>query len=276
MSRTAPSDGAGTIDMNGTVSFDSANAQRVDRQYSAPPLVEQRRLTLEAMALRSGQTALDIGCGPGYLTLEVARQVGAQGRVTAVDTSQPMLEIARARCSGVDQIAFHLADAAALPCPDAGIDVAAAVQVYLFVPDLDAVARELARVLRPGGRAVVVDTDWDSLVWHSSDRERMERFLALWMRRYANARVARLLPGALRRAGLNVEHAGAIPLIELDPAENTYSGSQIPEFARYMATKGGVPEAEAKAWEADLRALAARGEYFFSLNRYVFVARKPQ
>ena len=262
--------------MSTTVSFDSANAQRVERQYAAPALVEQRRRTLEAMALQPGNTALDIGCGPGYLTLEMARQVGTRGRVIAIDTSEPMLDIARARCAGLGQVEFHLANAAALPCPDASVDVAAAVQVYLFVPDLEAVARELARVLRPGGRAVVVDTDWDSLVWRSSDRERMERFLALWMRRYANARVARLLPGALRRAGLTVEHAGAIPLVELDPAENTYSGSQIHEFAHYMATKGGIPEAEAQAWEADLRALAARGDYFFSLNRYVFVARKPR
>ena len=262
--------------MKGTVSFDSANAQRVDRQYSAPPLVEQRRRTLEAMALQPGETALDIGCGPGYLTFDMARQVGVRGRVVAVDTSEPMLGIARARCADMDRIEFHLADAAALPCEEACIDVAAAVQVYLFVPDLDVVMRELVRVLRPGGRAVVVDTDWDSLVWHSSDRERMERFLALWMRRYANARVARFLPGALHCAGLEIEHADVIPLVELDPAENTYSGSQLPEFARYMATKGGVPEAEAKAWETDLRALAQRGEYFFSLNRYLFVARKPR
>jgi SAM-dependent methyltransferase len=206
----------------------------------------------------------------------MAQQVGAGGRVIAVDTSQPMLDIARARCAGVDQIEFHLADAAALPCPDASIDVAGAVQVYLFAPDLAAVVRDLVRVLRPGGRAVVVDTDWDSVVWHSSDRVRMERLLAVWMRRYANARVARLLPGTFRRAGLKVEHAGAIPLVELDPGEISYSGNQITELARYVVSKGGIPAAEANAWEEDLRALAKCGEYFFSLNRYIFAAGKPQ
>lgn len=262
--------------MNNKPSFDSAAAQRLDRQYAAPALVEQRRRTLEAMALQPGQTALDVGCGPGYLTLEMARQVGARGRVIAVDTSQPMLDIARARCAGLDQIEFHLADAAALPCPDASIDVAAAVQVYLFAPDLDVVVRDLARVLRPGGRAVVIDTDWDSVVWHSSDRDRMERLLAVWTQRYANARIPRLLPGALRRAGLKVEHAGAIPLVELDPGEVTYSGSQVTELARYVVSKGGIPAAEANAWEEDLRSLAKRGEYFFSLNRYIFVASKPR
>lgn len=261
--------------MNNIGSFDSTNAQRVDRQYAAPALVEQRRRTLEAMALQPRQTALDIGCGPGYLTLDMARQVGARGRVIAVDTSQPMLDIARARCTGQDQVDFHLADAAALPFPDASIDVAAAVQVYLFVPDLGAVMSELARVLRPGGRAVVIDTDWDSVVWHSSDRDRMERLLAAWTRRYANARVARLLPGALRRAGLEVEYASAIPLVELDPEGATYSGSQRAELARYVVSKGDISAAEANVWEDDLRSLAKRRDYFFSLNRYIFVANKP-
>jgi ubiquinone/menaquinone biosynthesis C-methylase UbiE len=262
--------------MNNIFSRDSANAQRVDRQYAAPSMVEQRRRTLQIMALQPGQTALDIGCGPGYLTLEMARQVGAHGRVIAVDTSQPMLDIARARCAGLDQIEFHLADAASLPCPDASIDVAAAVQVYLFALDLDVMVNDLARVLRLGGRAVVIDTDWDSVVWHSSNRDRMEQLLAVWMQRYANARVARLLPGTLRRAGLKIEYADAIPFVELDPGENTYSGSQVTELARYVVSKGCIPGAEANAWEEDLHSLAKRGEYFFSLNRYVFVASKPR
>jgi len=262
--------------MSKVASFDSTNAQRLDRQYAAPSMVEQRRRTLVAMELQLGQRALDIGCGPGYLTLDMARQVGTRGRAIGVDTSQPMLDIARARCAGLEQIEFRLADATALPFPDASFDVAAAVQVYLFAPDLDVVVRELARTLRPGGRAVIVDTDWDSVVWHSSDRDRMERLLAVWTRRYVNARLARLVPGALRRAGLNVVQADAIALVELEPGANSYSGSQCTELARYVVSNGGVPADEASAWEADLRSLAARGEYFFSLNRYVFVANKPR
>lgn len=262
--------------MSDRASFDEASAQRLDRQYAAPALVAQRRRALDAMALHAGQTALDIGCGPGYLTLEMAQQVGTQGRVIAVDTSEPMLDIAHARCKGLAQIEFRLAEAAALPCPDESIDVAAAVQVYLFAADLDVVVHELARVLRPGARAVVIDTDWDSVVWHSSDRDRMERLLAVWMRRYANARVARLLSGALGRAGLKVTHADVIAVVELDPGDNTYSGSQAAELARYVVAKGGILPAEANAWKDDLLSLAARGEYFFSLNRYVFVASKPR
>jgi len=260
--------------MANAISFDERAAQRLDRQYSAPSLVEQRRRTLEAMALRTGESVLDIGCGPGYLTADIAHAIGVRGRIVAIDTSQPMLDIARSRCAAYPQVELKLADAARLPCEDASIDAAAAVQVYLFVDELDAAVRELARVLRPGARAVIVDTDWDSVVWHSSDPARMQRMLDVWTQRYTDAHVARRFPGALDRAGLTVEHVDAIPIVELAPSESSYSGSQVSELARYVAGKEGIDADEAAAWSQDQHEMAARHEYFFALNRYIFVARK--
>lgn len=261
--------------MTGIVSYDRANASRVDRQYAAPSLVRQRKRTLQAMALRRGQQVLDIGCGPGYLASEIAAQVGTEGRVVAIDSSRPMLDIARARCAGLGSVGFQRADAAMLPFSDASFDVAAAVQVYLFVADLERAIRELARVLRPGGLAVVVDTDWDSVVWRSSDHARMERLLGVWCKRFINARTARLLPGLLIRSGMKIECIDAIPLIELAPDDISYSGSQIEELTRYITATGEIAADEAQAWKQDLHRLATDNEYFFSLNRYLVAARKP-
>lgn len=255
--------------------FDAADARRIDKQYGAPALVEQRRRTLSALAPAIGERILDVGCGPGYLTLDLGGAVGAGGSAVGVDTSAPMLEVARARCAGCGQVEFRHADALALPFSDASFDAAAAVQIYLFVQDLDRAFAELARVLKPGGRAVIVDTDWDSLVWHSSDAARMARVIAIWKLRYVDATVARRLPGCIRRAGLEIVHADAIPLVELAPDEASYSGSQLSEVAKYVGGKPGSSPQEADDWQADIRALAARGDYFFALNRFLFVARKP-
>lgn len=255
--------------------FDGAEARRIDKQYAAPALVEQRRRTLEALSLEPGEAVLDIGCGPGYLTLDMAERVGTSGRVVGVDTSQPMLDVAAARCAAHARIELRAADATALPYPDSSFDAVAAVQVYLFVPALDHALTELARVLKPGGRAVVVDTDWDSIVMHTRDAERTERYMRIWKQRYVDATVARRLPGGLRRAGLVIEHASAIPIVELQPDEASYSGSQLPEMTKFLSSKGGIALEEAQAWEADIRDLAARGEYFYALNRYLFVARTP-
>ena len=69
-------------------------------------------------------------------------------------------------------------------------------------------------------------------------------------------------------------HAGAIPIVELAPDAASYSGSQLTEVAKYVGGKGELSVDEAQAWEADIRTLAARGEYFFALNRYLFVVQK--
>ena len=262
--------------MSQVVSYDVAGAQRIDRQYSAPSLVEQRRRTLAAMALQPGERVLDIGCGPGYLCAEIAERIGDAGRVLAIDTSVPMLDIASRRCARYPNVQFERADAVHLPCEDASIDVASAVQVYLFVQELDAALDELARVLRPGGRAVIVDTDWDSVVWHSSDAPRMRRMLDAFTQRYYNARVARLFPGLTHRTGFRIEHADAIPIVELAPDAPSYSGSHLAELARFVVGKNGITVEEATAWANDQHELAARGAYFFALNRYLFVARKAR
>jgi SAM-dependent methyltransferase len=75
---------------------------------------------------------------------------------------------------------FRVADATALPFPDASFDGAVSVQVFEYVKDIAAALSEVYRVLRPGGRAVIVDTDWDSIAWNASDRVLMQRVLRAW------------------------------------------------------------------------------------------------
>lgn len=255
--------------------YDEAAARRIEVQYSTPDIVEQRRVTLEALALRPGERVLDIGVGPGYLALEMARAVGARGKVCGIDVSEVMLGLASRRCAGVDWVELRAGDAASLPFDDASFDAAAAVQVYLFVNDVDAALAGLHRVLRPGGRAVVIDTDWGTCAWNSADPERMRRVVAAWTTRFAHAHLPRALPGKLRRAGFELERIQVVPLVNTHPGRDTYSGLQIPEMAKFTAGRNGVTLDEASAWEAELARLGEAGEYFFSLNRYVFLIGKP-
>ena len=255
--------------------FDAQQSARVDKNYANQAIVEQRRRTLEALALRPGEAVVDVGCGPGYLVHDIAQMVGPNGRVHGIDISASMLEIAAKRCAGLPWVQLHEAEAQRIPLADASMDAAASVQVYLFVPDLKPALAELYRLLRPGGRAVIVDTDWDSVVWHSSNYERMERFLTVWKRRYTDGRVARQFPGALRRAGFAIELATAIPIVELAGNEGAYSANTLKELPRFVSGKDGITETDLRAWSEDQRELNANGAYFFSLNRFLFVARKP-
>lgn len=101
---------------------------------------------LDTLEVGGGETVLDVGCGPGRWLAEL-RQRGHTGRLLGLDASPGMA----AAAAGQSGAATVVADAVALPVPDAGVDVALAMHMLYHVPDLPAAVRELRRVLRRGG-----------------------------------------------------------------------------------------------------------------------------
>jgi arsenite methyltransferase len=248
--------------------FDDHASRQVEAVYTTPDVVEQRRAFRRAAALRPGERVLDIGSGPGFLAVEMAADVGPDGRVDGVDPSESMLALARRR-EPTGTAEFREGDALALPFEDESFDVTVSTQVYEYIADMPAALAEARRVLRPGGRLVILDTDWDSIVWHSSDRDRMLRVLEAWNAHLADPYLPRRLPGLLTTAGLQLRECSVIPLLNHGYDPDTYSAGLIAILSAFVAERG---EADAEAWAEDLRGLGQ--EYFFSLNRYVFVATR--
>lgn len=113
---------------------------------------------LAMAALSEGEAVVEVACGSGLVTLRIAEAVGPSGRVVATDLSEGMLGRARAAAETralAGRLAFHRADAEALELPDAGFDASLCALGLMYVPDPAAALREMGRVLRPGGRAVV-------------------------------------------------------------------------------------------------------------------------
>jgi arsenite methyltransferase len=240
--------------------FDEATAKQVEATYRTPDVVEQRRATRAILALERGEHVLDIGSGHGFLAAEMADEVGPDGRVTGVDPSETMLAMAGRRGAPVEYVA---GDALALPFPDETFDAAVATQVYEYIADMPAALAEARRVLRPGGRLLILDTDWDSIVWHSNDRDRMLRVLEKWNDHLADPYLPRRLPGLLRDAGLDLRETAIIPILNRGEADD-FSRGIMRTIADFVDDHG---------WAADLHAMG--DDYFFSLNRYVFVAYRP-
>ncbi len=119
-----------------------------------------RKSTVKAARLKAGEAVLDVGCGTGDLTLRAARRVGAEGRAVGIDASPNMVKIARRKAAkkGRD-VDFRVAPIEDLPFADGEFDAALSSFMIHHLPD-DLKLRGLAevrRVLKPGGRLVVVD-----------------------------------------------------------------------------------------------------------------------
>jgi demethylmenaquinone methyltransferase/2-methoxy-6-polyprenyl-1,4-benzoquinol methylase len=136
-----------------------------------------RARAVELAALGPGDRALDVCCGTGDLALELKRRVGDAGGVAGVDFSAPMLELARAK-SARDGLAvdFLQGNALELPFEDASFDAATVGFGVRNVVDLERAIAEMTRVVRPGGRVVILEIT-------TPERPPLSWFFSVWFDR---------------------------------------------------------------------------------------------
>jgi SAM-dependent methyltransferase len=151
------------------------------------------------LALRAGETVLDLGSGAGIDAFLAAREVGPGGRVIGVDMTPEMVERARSNGgkAGLPNVEFREGRLESLPVEDASIDAVTSNCVINLVPDKARVFAEIARVLKPGGRLVVSDIVLDGRL-----PERVEKDIAAYVGCVAGAAIRRDYFGQLRDAGL--------------------------------------------------------------------------
>jgi len=155
--------------------------------------------------LRPGQSLLDVGCGPGTITRDLARLV-APGHVLGIDRSSEVVAEAASATDRTSRAEFAVGDLYALALEDASFDVVHAHQVLQHLSDPVAALVELRRLLRPGGLLAVRDSDYGAFAWAPRDR-RLDRWLELYRsvtaRNGAEADAGRFLPAWTRQAGFS-------------------------------------------------------------------------
>jgi demethylmenaquinone methyltransferase / 2-methoxy-6-polyprenyl-1,4-benzoquinol methylase len=136
-----------------------------------------RQRAVDRANVGPGSDALDVCCGTGDLALELRRRIGPDGRVVGCDFSEPMLELAR-RKSGEEglPVEFGWADALDLPYGDGSFDAVTIGFGARNLADLERGLSEMARVLRPGGRLVILEIT-------RPHREPLASFYSLWFDR---------------------------------------------------------------------------------------------
>ncbi len=122
------------------------------------------------LAIEPGQSVLDLGCGLGRATREAANRAGPDGKVMGLDISQALLRIAKARSIDDPAPEYVHGDCSALPFPAETFDRVRAERLLMHVSDPAVVLSEIGRVLRPGGRVVLIEPDWGSLEIQHNDQ----------------------------------------------------------------------------------------------------------
>jgi 2-polyprenyl-3-methyl-5-hydroxy-6-metoxy-1,4-benzoquinol methylase len=202
--------------------------------HADPVLQSHRWRTVENSAgylaphLRAGLEVLDVGCGPGTITVDLAARV-VPGRVVGLDVSSaPLAEVRDLAARSQVAVEFAVGDVYALEAPDDSFDVVHAHQVLQHLTDPVAALREMARVCRPGGLVAVRDVDYATVTWFPAEPG-LDRWLELY---YGVARHNQAEPDAGRRllawahaAGLRDLAATTSSWCYATPAEREWWGN---------------------------------------------------
>jgi len=252
--------------------YDEDMVRQQERLARTRDMVVQRKELLSSLDLKPGESVLDVGSGNGIFAREMKAAVGPEGRVCGVDASEQMVAMARNLCPEAE---FILADATDLPLQDEKFDAVTASQLLCFVGEPDKAIHAMYRILKPGGRLVILDTDWSSLIWNCRNQRLMDRAIAMFADVYADSSVPRTLTRRLKAAGFRITERRSFSVLnwEIDP--DTYAQQTAGFIKPMMAASDNFTEDDWMEWEADQRATSEAGEFMFSLNRYIFSASKP-
>ena len=230
----------------------------------------------ERMGVGEGDAVLDVGCGTGADTVALAERVGPSGRVVGMDHDAEMLERARQRAeaAGVAGRVEHLrGDALALPFRDGEFAATRSERLFQHLSAPERALAEMARVTRPGGRVVVMDTDWGSRSVDAPEPALERRMASVLAGLLANAYSGRRLRGMFVRQGL------AELEVEVFPTCVTGYGlwrllSRM-EMAEAEAVRSGVmsPD-EVRRLDEGLRAIDAEGAFFAVTNLVLVSGRR--
>ncbi len=222
--------------------------------------------------LKQGMSLLDCGCGPGTITIGIAEAV-APGRVVGIDLYEPRLEQARALAAerGANNLSFQVASVFELPFEDDTFDAAFENAMLEHVDDPEKAAREIHRVVRPGGVFGARDSDHDGRLWGSllPALNGLPDFIrAFRSHQGTNFYIGKKLRGLLRHAGFenvvasaSVESAGTTEAM-MREAGRMVSVLEAPETRQIALDHHLADKATLKRWVVALREWGAHPDSF--------------
>ncbi|MFK3985323.1 methyltransferase domain-containing protein [Micromonospora sp. NPDC050397] len=277
-----------TDEIAGTTSFSDVDGAGNELQTSMvdyleriaayPSIRQVREVARAALDAWPGQRLLDAGAGAGEVARELARLVGPEGEVVAVDRSEFFVTAATRRHDG-SRVEYLVGDVTALDLADESFDGVRSERVMQHLAEPDRAVAELVRVLRPGGRLCLIDTDWESLLLDGIAPELIERIRGKFFQYVATPeqpdkfRMGRTLRRRLLAAGLDEVRAEPITVAVTDFAE---ANAIAPIFDRDAIRRlGADPALLGAEWFEAVDASVARGDFLLAITIWVVSGVKP-
>ncbi|MFF7636262.1 methyltransferase domain-containing protein [Kitasatospora sp. NPDC008050] len=246
----------------------------LDAQAANPGVRRLREWAHTRLAARPGERALDVGSGTGSETRVLAAALAPGGAAIGLEPNPGLRALAEQRAADADSPARFLdGDALALPLPDADLDVVWCERVLQHLTDPARAVAEFARVLRPGGRVALLDTDWATFILHPAAPEIRPALAAVTQATAATPDAGRRLAGWLAEAGLTVDELGSDVLLH-DP--HTVSWPIVRGLGTAALGRNLITEEQRDRLHTDLTAAAEQGAFHLSVTMFAVIAHRPR
>lgn len=231
---------------------------------------------MNVLAPATGEHILEVGCGSGILCRLMAPAIIPGGKITGLDISPEFIKIAQNLATSADlsdSIQWGASQAEALPFQDATFDGVLAARLLLHVSNPQSVLNELIRVVRPGGRVVVMDWDFETLAVEHSNREPTRRLLH-WRcdhhggNNWSGRQLWRLL------AATNLVNLKVVPIVSVAHRENDSLTLSLFRAAQVARDGGAISPGEHDAWVGELKNNLAVGCFFASIVYFIVMGER--
>ena len=254
--------------MNTTPTSGYVSPEYLQRMAAIAQTIKQA--SHKKMNIQSGDCVLDVGCGPGVDTLQLAKWVGPQGKVIGIDSDEEMISIANAKAheQGLTNIVEHRTGSADnLPFDDGFFASCHAERLLQVLPPSLAapVMQELKRVTQPQGRVVLADADWGSLSINSNDtvlERTLVQFFAEKLR--PNGYAGRQIFTLMRHCGFKHIDIDVHPLVH-----NTLKAIPLEWLYKEACKQKIAPPTALELWWDDIQAHNKAGTLFCTVNMIV-------
>ncbi|GGN88921.1 hypothetical protein GCM10011579_083120 [Streptomyces albiflavescens] len=227
-----------------------------------------------ALAARPGERAIDIGSGTGSQTRQLAAAVAPRGEALGIEPNPGLRAVAGQRAAEAGSAAgFVDGDALTLPVPDSSVDVVWCERVLQHLLEPEKAVAEIARVLRPGGRVALLDTDWATTILHPGDPETVAGLTSGALSAAADPYSGRKLVGRLTAAGLVIDDRGSQALLQ---DHTSVAWPLIRMLGESAVRRDLITEAQRDRLYADLTEASAQGALHMSVTMFGAVAHRPE